>query len=176
MRILAFDPGNKTGWALVSVSRQPYAVTTLDAGAFSLKPPRKTKPHPTPILRYYTEAVDLILRTTPDLVVIEDMFIAPKHQSLKTISGMYRPRLLLTLAANSLHIPTRDIAPSSWRAKFKLPRARDKALSLALARRLAPSISFLDSEDDKAEAVLIGIAAAAILCPPLNNLVCIAKT
>ena len=167
MRLLAFDPGASTGWALTAVYLNPTRnIITLDAGRITFKPPRKTKSHPTPIMRYYNEALSLIEQHNPQVVIIEGMFIKKIHASLKTISGMYRPRLLIELAANSLSLPTREIAPSSWRSKVGgLPRKADKDLSILRARQLAPDIHFPDNQDDIAEAILIGHAAAEILFP-----------
>jgi len=145
--VLAIDPGRSTGWAVVQ------GQNVLAFGCLGHKAKAATASD------YFDRAYKLILAHSPALVAYEAMIVVDQSGFMATA----RARVPIEMAAETLAVPWRAVFPASWRSFFRLGRKQDKPASLRMASSLARA--HVES-DDAAEAILLGIYAAASLFAP----------
>ena len=134
MRILGIDPGLRiTGYGLVSVARGRPAL--LEAGVLRMK--NRGELHER-LLELYRSLADLIDETSPDRVVVEQLYAHYKHPRTAILMGHARGVILLAAAQNGLPVVSlastlvkRTITGNGHASKMQVQR------SVAMLCRLA---------------------------------------
>ncbi|MBO4941290.1 MAG: crossover junction endodeoxyribonuclease RuvC [Clostridia bacterium] len=152
MRIIGIDPG----YAIVGVGCIDYEgnkFKVVEYGAITTKAGEDMFDR---LKKIYDEAVDLITRTKPDAVAIEELFF---QNNQKTAINVAQARGVLVLAAKNLGVPVFEYTPLQVKqAVVGYGRAEKKQVQQMTKAIL--NLSEVPKPDDTADALALAVCHA----------------
>jgi crossover junction endodeoxyribonuclease RuvC len=156
VRILGIDPGLRfTGYGCIDSTAGGQSNTVVEAGVIRI--PQK-RPLPERLAYLHRELISLMQEVSPDLVMIEQVFV--HRDRAQTAMQMGHARGVMLLAAEQQHIEIDDLSPAEIkRAVTGNGRASKEQVQHAVATLL--NLSGPPDQADAADALAIALAAAA---------------
>ena len=156
IRILGIDPGLRfTGYGCIDSTAGGQSNIVVEAGVIRI--PQK-RPLPERLAYLHKELISLMEEVSPDLVVIEQVFV--HRDRAHTAMQMGHARGVMLLAAEQQHIEIDDLSPAEIkRAVTGNGRASKEQVQHAVATLL--NLSAPPDQPDTADALAIALAAAA---------------
>jgi crossover junction endodeoxyribonuclease RuvC len=161
MKILGIDPGTVVmGWGVIEDEDNDLAL--VDFGALTV--PEKS-PMEERLKRLYNELLKIIQLHAPDVVAVEQPFVA---KNVRTALAIGRAQAIALLAAAQKDIPTFEYTPAQVKQRVSSYGASSKEQIQEMVR-LQLGLAEVPQPNDAADALAVAICHAQEI--HLNNLV-----